>query len=240
MDDRYKILEWDSDFFGYKVASIRQESISDACFDTVLGALRKENVKLVYCFLKPGEDDLAKLIIGNSGFLADTKITYFKPVIFDKDFSFSESVVSYKKTHCSPKLKELALQSGIYSRFRIDPNFRNNEFEKLYTEWVEKSVRREISDEVLVFTENDDEKGFVTISLKNGTGTIGLIAVDEKTRGRSIGKILMNSALRYMSENNAGIAEVATQKANEGACRFYDALGFEIKNIVNVYHLWIS
>ena len=60
MDDRYKILEWDSDFFGYKVASIRQESISDAGFDTVLVALRKENVKLVYCFLKPGEDEIGR------------------------------------------------------------------------------------------------------------------------------------------------------------------------------------
>jgi dTDP-4-amino-4,6-dideoxy-D-galactose acyltransferase len=240
MDDRYNLLRWDSDFFGYKVASIRHESISNADFEAVIEAMRREKVKLVYCFLKPGEDDLAELIIGNSGFLADTKITYFKPVLFDNDFSFNESVVSYDKSHCSPKLKELALQSGIYSRFKIDPNFRNNEFEKLYTEWVEKSVRREISDEVLVFTENNDEKGFVTISLKNGTGTIGLIAVDENERGRSIGKILMNSALRFMSENNAGIAEVATQQANEGACRFYNALGFKIKNIVNVYHLWIS
>jgi ribosomal protein S18 acetylase RimI-like enzyme len=40
--------------------------------------------------------------------------------------------------------------------------------------------------------------------------------------------------------NNAHMTEVATQKANENACRFYESIGFKVKNIVNVYHLWIS
>jgi ribosomal protein S18 acetylase RimI-like enzyme len=45
--------------------------------------------------------------------------------------------------------------------------------------------------------------------------------------------------LDYYYKRNIEIVEVATQKANEGACRFYNAIGFEIKSIVNVYHLWI-
>jgi ribosomal protein S18 acetylase RimI-like enzyme len=35
------------------------------------------------------------------------------------------------------------------------------------------------------------------------------------------------------------MGEVATQKANENACGFYESIGFEVRNIINVYHLWI-
>ena len=58
-------------------------------------------------------------------------------------------------------------------------------------------------------------------------------------RGKSIGKKLMNAVLTYLSEKNTYMVEVATQKANENACRFYEAIGFEVRNIINVYHLWI-
>ena len=37
-------------------------------------------------------------------------------------------------------LKSLALSSGQYSRFNIDKNFVNNEYEILYNRWIEKSV----------------------------------------------------------------------------------------------------
>jgi dTDP-4-amino-4,6-dideoxy-D-galactose acyltransferase len=107
-------------------------------------------------------------------------------------------------------------------------------------EWIEKSVKREIADEILVYSENEDEKGFITLVIKKNKGSIGLIAVDEKERGKSVGKKLVQAALLYFNEKKINIVEVVAQIENRGACRFYKSLGFEIKSIVNIYHLWIN
>jgi dTDP-4-amino-4,6-dideoxy-D-galactose acyltransferase len=207
--------------------------------DLIIYELKNNGTRLLYCFVDPGDKITTDSIEKSSGLLVDSKITFFAPISEKSSYNKSDFIRPYALKFPSEKLKDLALQSGIFSRFKIDPNFRNNEFEKLYKEWIERSVKKELSDEVLVYYEDNTEKGFVTVSIKNNVGTIGLIAVDENVRGKSIGKKLMSAALYYLSGENVEIAEVATQKANVNACRFYKAIGFEIKNIVNVYHLWI-
>ncbi len=127
----------------------------------------------------------------------------------------------------------------MYSRFKIDPYFRNNEFERLYTEWIEKSVERRLANEVLIYNEGDELLGFITLALREKTGSIGLIAVDENQRGKAIGKKLIRAALAYFKDHKITTVEVVTQKANYAACRFYESCGFKIKSIVNIYHLWI-
>lgn len=235
----FDLLSWDSQFFGYRIASIRPDCLDSNEMDRVVHELKNQQVVLMYCFVDPDDAISAGSIEKSSGILVDSKITFFAPVSREENYPKTDFIRTYNLEYASDKLKELALQSGIFSRFRTDPNFQNNEFEKLYIEWIEKSVKRIISDEVLVYYEEDIEKGFVTLSVKDDVGSIGLIAVDENERGKSIGKKLMSAVLNYLSEKKVKIAEVATQEANEAACRFYRSLGFEIKNKINVYHLWI-
>ena len=158
----------------------------------------------------------------------------------ESNFVFSDLIRPYKLNYSSDKLKILALQSGLYSRFKIDLRFDNGEFQKLYSEWIEKSVKKIISKEILVYYKQNDEKGFVTLDIKAGIGSIGLIAVDELERGNSIGKELMNAALYFFKNQNVNNIEVVTQKANVIACKFYKSLGFEVKSIENIYHIWIK
>jgi len=75
---------------------------------------------------------------------------------------------------------------------------------------------------------------------KEGFGSIGLVAVDEKERGNSIGKELMKAALWTFKENGVHTVEVVTQKANRIACAFYKSLGFKVGKVENIYHLWIK
>jgi dTDP-4-amino-4,6-dideoxy-D-galactose acyltransferase len=235
-----KISEWDSGFFGYNIASVKPSGLINSDLVTVIKDLRKKNVKLIYFFVNHDDEISNKSIKNASGFLVDEKVTFCTKIIKQNVISGSDFVVPYNLNYSSEKLKLLALQSGAFSRFNIDSNFHNNEYQKLYLEWIEKSVRKEISDIVLVYKEENDEKGFITLAVRNDIGSIGLIAVDEKERGKSIGKKLVNEAFIYFIERNIESVEVVTQKANDGACKFYKSLGFEIKSIVNVYHLWIK
>lgn len=240
MQNNYKILNWDSQFFGYKIAAIQANNLKLEDLKKIITKLKNQNVKLSYCFADPA-DELSNFSFESvSGLLVDKKVTFFKEISENDSITGSQFIKSYNRDYVSDKLKSLALQSGIYSRFNVDQNFKNREFEKLYIAWISKSVQKEIAKEVLVYYENDDEKGLITLGLKDNSGSIGLLAVDEKERGKSIGKKLVQSALIYFKKKKANIVEVVTQIENKSACGFYESLGFEVKSLVNIYHLWIS
>ncbi|MBN1187518.1 MAG: GNAT family N-acetyltransferase [Bacteroidales bacterium] len=237
----YSILDWDSNFFNYKVASINTLNLTLNTLRDILKELKEKDFKLVYCFANPEDQISNSTLLDASGLLVDKKITFFMmPDEIDNLNVSYPDIIPYKLKYSTENLKSLALQSGIYSRFNIDPNFSNNEYTKLYIEWIEKSVKREIADEVLIYFENEIEKGLITLAIKDNIGTIGLLAVDMEERGKSIGKKLVQSALGYFKERKVNIVEVATQIDNKSACGFYKSLGFDVKSIVNIYHIWIS
>ena len=236
----YHQLDWDSQFFGYKIAAIRAQNLEFIALKNTVGELAEQGYKLAYCFARPDDEISNSSMLSASGLLVDEKITFFTRINEEDNFTISPFIKSYYQDYASEKLKSLALQSGVYSRFKTDPNFHNAEYEKLYLTWIEKSVKKEIADEVLVYCEDEDEKGLITLEFKANSGSIGLLAVDEKERGKSIGKKLVHSAMLYFREKKVNIVEVVTQGKNTGACGFYKSMGFDVKSVVNIYHLWIS
>lgn len=239
MEDFY-LLEWDSHFFGYKIAGIKTSELGLTRLNIIIRELREKDFKLAYCFVDPDDKTSNDALKNVSGFLADEKITYSIRIGEENDFPGSNNIVPYDLKYTSEKLISLALQSGLYSRFKIDPNFHNNEFERLYLEWIEKSTSKILANEVLIYKEGRQILGFITLALHNNTGSIGLIAVDENQRGKAIGKKLIGAALIFFKDKKVTDVEVVTQKTNNIACRFYESCGFKIKNIVNIYHLWIN
>jgi dTDP-4-amino-4,6-dideoxy-D-galactose acyltransferase len=240
MNNYYDILEWDSLFFGYKVASIHPSKLVALDLNSLLRELSNSKVKLAYFFVDPSDEVSMNSIANASGLLVDEKVTYYIEGFKGSEAGGASLIRSYDKTYPSESLKELALQSGQFSRFKLDPNFKNNEFENLYFEWINSSVKKRIADEILVYYDNNVEKGFVTLAVKKDRGSIGLIAVDQRERGKSVGRNLINESYAFFIKQNINMIEVVTQKANIGACHFYESLGFEVKSIINIFHLWIK
>lgn len=239
MNTNYNILDWDSQFFGYKIACMKAWKLETKRLHEIIGDLYKNKISLVYCYSNPNDKISNKSLLNICGTLTDQKITFCKHVKTDNNFLWPDYIKPYRLNYASNKLKLLSLQSGLYSRFNVDPNFINNEYEKLYLEWIDKSVKKYISKEILVYYKDNDEKGFVTLDIDAELGTIGLFAVDELERGKSIGKNLMNAALHYFEGKNVVRVEVVTQKTNIIACEFYNSMNFKIKNVENIYHLWM-
>lgn len=235
-----KFLDWDTSFFGYRVASVSCENINKTDMQEVMDKLISGNFRLAYVFVNHDDHNSNLLLKDHSAILADEKVTFHMDVqerLFNGSVEFIEP---YNLNYTSDKLLSLALQSGEYSRFRIDPNFRNDEFLKLYTEWINRSVSKEIADEILVYNDNNSLQGFITLKIVNNIGSIGLIAVDELSRGRSVGKKLVSAATSYFKSKNVTDVEVVTQLANKSACSFYLSCGFKIKHIINIYHIWMK
>ena len=65
------------------------------------------------------------------------------------------------------------------------------------------------------------------------------MAVDINSRGKSIGKKLIEHTLKYLQKNQYKSVNVATQMQNEIACNFYKKNNFTQESLTNIYHLWV-
>lgn len=233
----YKKLKWDSDLFGYGVAKINSINLTSDNLSKILKYLADEGIKLVYCSMDPEEKFLNNIAIANRGILVDKKITYIRTLSKTR-FDKSELIYSAINHPASPEIISLAFQSGSYSRFRNDVHFKNNEFELLYTAWIVNSLNGKIAKDVLIYKDKID-LGLITIGIKNNRCDIGLLAIDENMRGKSIGTFLINAAFEKCKELGYNIIQVVTQQTNIGACTFYEKMGFEKEKEENIYHFWL-
>lgn len=235
----YKILDWDSNAFGYNVANILIKSNNCNNLIDLKKKLKKEHIKLAYWFVNPLDDLLNKKAIEFGFKLVDEKQTFQRIISPDESFFYPNEVKEFHKKTISKNLFQIAIQSSIYSRFRLDESFENNEYLTLYNLWIENSVNKTIATDVFVFIEDKKELGLLTLKISDEIGTIGLFSVDEKSRGKSVGKKLMQTVFFKLFEQKIEKLNVVTQKANKIACNFYSSQGFNLIDTTNVYHLWI-
>jgi len=238
MRNKYEILSWDSDFFGFKIAKItRFENCTELAM--LVQNMAKVNVRVAYVYIDQNDMQKNICLINKNAFHADEKTTYLINTEGKIPNTATESIVEFKNEHVGEKLIDLALQTSKYSRFRTDKNFGGEACDRLYKEWIIKSSSGNFDDKVFVFKNDKNIQGFITLKTLNDTGSIGLIGVDSTSRGNNIGSQLINKAISYFQDNGIFKIEVVTQKANIPACRFYERNGFTISSITNIYHLWI-
>ena len=223
-------LDWDTDFCGNKVGKI---VVQNNLIDENL--LLNNDYKLLYLFSNEALSD--ELVKKYNLFLADEKIDLITQVS-DLTLDKSPNENLEELTKLDENLLDLTLQSGHYSRFKIDPNFKKNEFEKLYAVWIEQSITHKNAEKVIGFLVNNKVVGFVTIGLKNNAYDIGLIAVDEAHRSLKIGKQLLAYVFNYAISKEINKVTVTTQKQNQGAMKFYINNGFSVNHTTYIYHLW--
>lgn len=222
-------LKWDSEFFKLKIGKINAGNFSPSEFDA-----QKILFDLIYIFEYP-ESTLISDIENAKAILVDKKVIYQKKIIA---VSKDEHITTYTSTIANENLIQLALKSGIHSRFKIDKNFESSYYEKLYNEWIIKSCSREIAFEVLVYGNENDPDGFITIQQKNNEAHVGLIAVHERARGKGIGKKLMEAAEFIAKNHTFDTIKVTTQADNIQACSLYEKCGFTIDETIHIYHYW--
>jgi dTDP-4-amino-4,6-dideoxy-D-galactose acyltransferase len=242
MEKAYTSLQWDSDFFGFRVAQIDRFDFGVDGLSAMLQELRTSNYRLVYWQVPTEHPAIAAMAEKFGGVLVDEKITYLKeltrPASTDSPHSFD--IAPYLRSEPEPALIDLALESGVYSRFRVDPAFPKALFEKLYICWITRAVRKEIAWEVLVVRNAGEMLGVVTLGEKEKRGAIGLMAVSPGSRGMGIGTVLVDSAERCFAEHGYDAVQIVTQRANAAACGLYESRHYQIESIDKVFHFWLQ
>tara|TARA_R110000737_G_scaffold352064_1_gene396468 strand:+ start:18303 stop:18998 length:696 start_codon:yes stop_codon:yes gene_type:complete len=222
-------LNWDSDFFNLKIGKVLGLN------NEIIQELISKNYDLLYVFSQDPKGISNNIIKQSNAQLVDSKVIFQKEIKFDGKLV---DCVEFSSSDSMDQLFQLALESGHKSRFKLDENFEKGKFEELYNIWIKKAVNETETQKVFVYRDKSSLGGFVTIEIKNETAVIGLIAVHDSLRGQGIGKKLMNQVESYLINRKIPKLEVATQLENSGACKFYEQLGFEIKETIKIYHLW--
>lgn len=227
-------LDWDSDFFHFNICKLigSIENIED--LKSVEKTMDDYNFKLAY-YSSAKElniDKMESLEIK----LVDKKTTYVKNI--NSSLLSHPLISSYESVIPSPKLLDLAIQSGIYSRFNVDKNIGKEKFEELYKLWIMRSVKREIAKEVIVYKHNNDIAGYLTIGEKNNRADLGMGAVDSNYRGKGIGRILFENAEKWSYDNGYKEIQIVTQGNNIPACKLYESLGYSVEKVEYFYHIW--
>lgn len=225
-------LDWDSKFFGLQIGRVYLRTLDDAVDLALMHYDLKYQYDLLYVFSKEG---LCFEAIGAE--LVDEKVLYSK--ICQKREKSSE-VMLYGLPEPTESLYELALVSGEFSRFRLDKRLPEGSYEHLYRKWIENACPREGSNKrILVYVEDNIPRGMITVDFKDDYAQIGLVAVDPQYQHQGIGTKIMSTLERGLFEEGVMTIDVATQKANMDACRWYEKNGFKVKSVTPIYHWWL-
>lgn len=236
MKHQIEILNWDSNFFNIKVSRINEIISDQVQLENILIELKRLGIELSY-YSAPNPLDNFELPSDFYEFnLVDKKTTYLKKI--EKVDIHNKLVSEYDADYPDDKLINLAIQSGIYSRFNVDKKIGRKNYEKLYEEWIINSVNKKLAKKVLVYKEESGIIGFITLGVKNMIADIGIIAVDSDYRGQGIGKILMAAAENWFANNHYNQIQVVTQGDNLPACKLYETSGYKVTRMEYFYHLW--
>jgi len=230
---RINKLVWDSNFFGFRVGRVEIQTEDESRALASQKKLLMKDYDLIYVFSNHGlffADSDAKLV--------DEKKVY---TISDNFCLEEDSNVVFwdKEWGVTKDLLSLALVSGGYSRFKLDERFPSGSYERLYSIWIEQSVNHSIATEVFCYMVDNTPKGLVTLDIKEGKGTIGLVAIHEDFQHKGIGSIMMRHVINYAQQRQCKTLSVATQLKNIPACRLYEKSGFVVDSVSDIWHWWL-
>jgi dTDP-4-amino-4,6-dideoxy-D-galactose acyltransferase len=236
-----EILKWDSNYFGYGVASIIEDKCTYQKLIKILHDLKSKNIRLVYWASDPDDSVSQEAAKKAGGFLADRKTVFLKTLWdFDENCPDSRNIITeYTKNEVNDDLIQLGIAGGEFSRFKRDSNISTAQFEGLYKLWIINSVNKKAADIIHVSYLGEKITGLVISKQKGDRGIASLLAVDKIMRGKNLGTDLIKKSLSWSKKQGCSYGSLATQFDNEPACQLYKKLGYTIESIQNLYHFWL-
>jgi len=224
-------LKWDSTFFNKKIGELKVSTKSLTQLETILNSAQKNGFKYIICKIRSQQTSTIKLLESSGFYLSDIGITWaiepnkFQYRNMNKNLNTRKSIkIAAEKD--IPILKEMVKSLFLESRFYNDPFFSKREADNLYQTWIENSVKGNAADIVLHII----AKGFIVCKkLPLRTGEIVLIGVKKGLRGKGIGTILTEKAIKWFKTQGVKLVTVRTQLKNLNAMNFYAKLGFHVK-----------
>lgn len=233
-----RILEWDTEFFGRRIATLRPGILTASGLSHVVEWCRAQRVDCLYALSDSSDAGGLRVLEDAGARVVDVRMTFDRSL---RDAPVPASgAARVSREEDIPALRELAAVSHKNSRFWADEHFPRSRCAELYATWIEKSCRG-WADRVFVADLDGRPAGYLSCHVREGgCGEIGIVAVAPFAQSRGLGGALLDSGLFWFAENGCERVTVVTQGRNAGAQRLYQSRGFLTANVQVWHHLWLS
>lgn len=229
-------LAWDSEFFGLRIARVREASLDMTAVHGVKSYCSAEGIDCLY-YLANAEDSTSGAVAQAGGFqFVDIRMTLERSA---GDYPIRETpgVRPFQPPDLTT-LQAIARTSHRDSRFYADPHFSRPACDHLYEVWIGRSCAG-WAQSVLVAESNGAPVGYITCHLNTASaGSIGLVAVHREFHGKGIGRQLVDASFEFFRRSGAAHVSVVTQGRNIASQRLYQRCGFLTKAVQVWYHRW--
>jgi len=237
-----RYLEWDSEFFGFRIARIEKIHLSTQDLLSILAWCRQERIDCLYFLAESSDSESIWLAEDYKFHLADVRVTLERKVDPEIAGMETNSTFGIRPAQASDLdvLRHIAGTSIQETRFYFDRRFPRERCDQLYQTWIEVSMKG-YADAVLVAEAGVKPIGFITCKVGNlHVGQIGLLGVRPGWEGKGIGVALVNAGLHWFAGRDMERVIVITQGRNIPAQRLYQRCGFLISVTQLWYHRWFD
>lgn len=232
------VLEWDTEFFGRRIARLGPGTLTENRLTRVIEWCRAQRIDCLYALSDSNDAGGIHLLEDAGARVVDVRMT------FDRSMGDALPSVSglarVSRESDIPALRELAAVSHTNSRFWADEHFPRALCAELYATWIEKSCRG-WADRVFVAETAGKPAGYLSCHMREGgRGEIGIVAVAPFAQGRGLGGALLDAGLAWFADQRCERVTVVTQGRNADAQRLYQSRGFLTASVQVWHHLWFT
>ena len=234
------LLEWDSDFFGFPVARVRDSALDGESAAAVDSWCAQHGIHCLYLLLDADDEESAR-VAGDSGYrLVDVRLTLRHDLV-DVPEADPEIPIREAGPDDIPALRTLAARSHHDTRFYHDDGFSRERCDSLYATWMADAVPD--PDRWVGVREVDGAAvGYEVVRPpdEDRVAVMEILAVDESHRREGIGRNLLTAGLRWGRSAGAAAVETATQERNRTSFETHMALGFSCTKREAWHHKWFG
>jgi dTDP-4-amino-4,6-dideoxy-D-galactose acyltransferase len=222
-----EILEWDTAFFGFRIARVTPESAGE-----IDAWCASEGVRCLYLLCRVEDAETIRTAEDHGYRLVDVRMTLRQQPGVKVD-----AAGPARPARSEDLLALQAISRECYhdTRFYNDPGFPRPLVTSLYETWIRRSVEG-WADAVLVTEDHAGPTGYITCHQQGWR--IGLVGVASRARGEGVGRTLVTRALEWFRAEGAPEVAVSTQGRNTAALRLYQRCGFLLEAVELWYHKW--
>jgi ribosomal protein S18 acetylase RimI-like enzyme len=148
----------------------------------------------------------------------------------------------------SSEMIELAINTGLHSRFLKDPRLGREQMMTMFETWLRNSAKRVAADYMLVASvhkgHNEKVVGYITCKRKVGEGgtfgDIPLMACNPEYSHLGVTWHLLYSAIEWFKSEGIERVESSTHATNKACKAMFEIAGMHISRKSHDYHIWVQ